>query len=90
MNEVLQLDADFLSCVLYEYTLRTVEIERFGGILRDEYDIQTEFGDIANLLAYVSVGDRLKDIERLVSALAEIRRMLLCLVSPEAVQRFFP
>ena len=43
-------------------------------LLRDEYDIQTEFGDIANLLAYVSVGDRLKDIERLVAALSEIRR----------------
>ena len=43
-------------------------------ILRDDYDIQTEFGDIANLLAYVSVGDRSKDIERLVAALAEIRR----------------
>ncbi len=43
-------------------------------LLRDEYDIQTEFGDIANLLAYVSIGDRPKDIERLVAALAEIRR----------------
>ena len=43
-------------------------------ILRDDYDIQTEFGDIANLLAYVSVGDRPKDVERLVAALAEIRR----------------
>ena len=43
-------------------------------ILRNDYDIQTEFGDIANLLAYVSVGDRPKDIERLVAALAEIRR----------------
>ena len=43
-------------------------------LLRDEYDIQAEFGDIGNLLAYVSVGDRAKDIERLVSALAEIRR----------------
>ena len=43
-------------------------------ILRDDYDIQTEFGDITNLLAYVSVGDRPKDIERLVAALAEIRR----------------
>ena len=43
-------------------------------ILRDDYDIQTEFGDIANLLAYVSVGDRPKDIERLVAALAEICR----------------
>ena len=44
-------------------------------LLRDEYDIQTEFGDIGNCLAYVSVGDRPRDIERLVSALAEIRRL---------------
>ena len=44
--------------------------------MRDEYDIQAEFGDIGNLLAYVSVGDRAKDIERLVSALAEIRRII--------------
>ena len=43
-------------------------------LLRDEYDIQAEFGDIANILAYVSVGDRQKDIERLVAALAEIKR----------------
>lgn len=44
-------------------------------LLRDEYDIQTEFGDIGNCLAYVSVGDRPRDIERLVGALAEIRRL---------------
>lgn len=43
-------------------------------ILRDDYDIQTEFGDMGNLLAYISVGDREKDIERLISALSEIRR----------------
>ncbi|HAN20597.1 MAG: arginine decarboxylase [Clostridiales bacterium GWF2_36_10] len=43
-------------------------------ILRDEYDIQTEFGDIGNILAYVSIGDRKSDIERLVGALSEIRR----------------
>lgn len=43
-------------------------------ILRDDYDIQTEFGDFGNILAYVSVGDRPRDIERLVSALSEIRR----------------
>ena len=43
-------------------------------MLRDEYDIQIEFGDIGNVLAYVSVGDRERDIERLVSALYEIRR----------------
>ena len=43
-------------------------------ILRDEYDIQIEFGDLGNILAYISIGDRQRDIERLVSALAEIRR----------------
>lgn len=43
-------------------------------ILRDDYDIQIEFGDIANILAYLSVGDRPFDLERLVAALAEIKR----------------
>lgn len=43
-------------------------------LLRDEYDIQIEFGDIGNILAYLSTGDRRQDIERLISALAEIRR----------------
>ena len=43
-------------------------------LLRDEYDIQIEFGDFGNFLAYLSIGDRKQDIERLVSALAEISR----------------
>ncbi|MBQ3512794.1 MAG: aminotransferase class I/II-fold pyridoxal phosphate-dependent enzyme [Lachnospiraceae bacterium] len=43
-------------------------------ILRDEYDIQIEFGDLGNVLAYLSIGDRVQEVERLVSALAEIRR----------------
>ena len=43
-------------------------------ILRDEYDIQMELGDIANVLAYISIGDRERDIERLISALVEIKR----------------
>ena len=43
-------------------------------ILRDEYNIQIEFGDIGNMLAIISVGDQYPAIERLVSALAEIRR----------------
>lgn len=43
-------------------------------ILRDEYDIQIEFGDIGNILAYISVGDRHLDLERLVAALAEVKR----------------
>jgi arginine decarboxylase len=45
-----------------------------ADLLRDEYDMQIEFGDIGNILAYLSVGDRFQDIERLVGALAEIRR----------------
>lgn len=42
--------------------------------LRDDYDIQIEFGDLGNILAYLSIGDRWQEVERLVSALAEIRR----------------
>ena len=44
-------------------------------LLRDEYDIQIEFGDLSNILAYISIGDRIQDIERLVGALADIRRL---------------
>ena len=44
-------------------------------LLRDEYDIQIEFGDICNILAYISIGDRTQDIERLVGALADIARL---------------
>lgn len=43
-------------------------------ILRDEYDIQIEFGDIGNILAIVSAGDRELEIERFISALYEIKR----------------
>lgn len=44
-------------------------------LLRDEYGIQIEFGDIGNILAIISVGDRNIDIERLISALYEIKRL---------------
>ena len=43
-------------------------------LLRDEYGIQVEFGDLGNFLAMISVGDREREIERLISALAEIKR----------------
>ena len=43
-------------------------------LLRDEYDIQVEFGDTENILAYISVGDRMQELERLVGALSEIKR----------------
>ncbi len=44
-------------------------------LLRDDYGIQIEFGDIGNILAIVSAGDRNMEIERLISALAEIKRL---------------
>lgn len=44
-------------------------------LLRDEYEIQVEFGDLGNFLAYLSVGDKTKNVERLISALGEIRRL---------------
>lgn len=44
-------------------------------LLRDEYDIQIEFGDIGNILAIVSAGDTALEIERLLSALSEIKRL---------------
>ncbi len=44
-------------------------------LLRDEYDIQIEFGDISNFLAIISAGDRNLEIERLIASLSEIRRL---------------
>ena len=43
--------------------------------LRDDYGIQIEFGDVGNVLCILSSGDRALDIERLISALAEIKRL---------------
>ncbi|MCL2396810.1 MAG: aminotransferase class V-fold PLP-dependent enzyme [Defluviitaleaceae bacterium] len=67
---------DFDATKLSVNTLKTGLAGReVYDILRDEYDIQIEMGDIGNFLAYVSVGDRMKDIERLCSALSEIYRL---------------
>ena len=59
-------------------TINTLGIGLAGievyDILRDEYDIQMELGDIANVLAYISIGDREREIERLIGALVEVRR----------------
>ncbi len=70
-DRIFDFDTTKLSINTLNVGLAGIEVY---DILRDEYDIQVEFGDIGNILAYISVGDRVKDIERLVSALAEIRR----------------
>lgn len=44
-------------------------------ILRDDYDIQIEFGDIGNILAIISVGDTRLMIERLISSLSQIEHI---------------
>ena len=44
-------------------------------ILRDDYGIQIEFGDLGNMLAIISVGDTELMLERLISALSEIKRL---------------
>ncbi|MCF0114241.1 MAG: aminotransferase class I/II-fold pyridoxal phosphate-dependent enzyme, partial [Erysipelotrichaceae bacterium] len=70
-DSVFDFDDTKLSVHTRDIGLAGIEVY---DILRDEYDIQIEFGDIGNILAYISVGDRMNDIERLVSALAEIKR----------------
>lgn len=67
-------DFDVTKLSVYTRDIGLAGIEVYD-LLRDEYDIQIEFGDIANILAYVSIGDRIQDIERLVGALADIKRL---------------
>lgn len=66
-------DFDVTKLSVYTLDIGLAGIEVYD-LLRDEYDIQIEFGDLGNILAYISIGDRIKNIERLVSALAEIKR----------------
>jgi arginine/lysine/ornithine decarboxylase len=70
-DSIFDFDTTKLSIHTRDIGLAGIEVY---DILRDEYDIQIEFGDIGNILAYLSIGDRIQEVERLVSALAEIRR----------------
>ena len=70
-DSIYDFDVSKLSIFTLPIGLAGIEVY---DLLRDEYDIQIEFGDIGNILAYISVGDRKRDIERLISALSEIKR----------------
>ena len=70
-ESIFDFDVTKLSVNTLDIGLAGIEVY---SLLRDEYDIQIEFGDLGNFLAYISVGDRPREIERLVSALSEIRR----------------
>lgn len=70
-DDIFAFDKTKLSIYTRDIGLAGIEVY---DILRDSYDIQMELGDIGNVLAIMSPGDRWKDIERLVSALSEIKR----------------
>ena len=70
-SSVFDFDPTKLSVHTLDIGLAGIEVY---DILRDEYDIQIEFGDLGNILAYLSIGDRKQEVERLVSALADIKR----------------
>ncbi len=67
-------DFDVTKLSVYTRDMGLTGIEVYD-LLRDEYDIQIEFGDIGNILAYISIGDRIQEIERLVGALEDIKRL---------------
>lgn len=71
-DSVYDFDATKLSVNTYGLGLAGIEVH---DLLHDEYDIQIEFGDLGNFLAYISIGDKTKNLERLIGALAEIRRL---------------
>ena len=71
-NSVFDFDTTKLSVHTLDIGLAGIEVY---DLLRDEYDIQIEFGDIGNILAYISIGDRIQDIERFVGALSDIKRL---------------
>lgn len=71
-DAVYDFDVTKLSIFTREVGLAGIEVY---DLLRDEYGIQIEFGDIGNILAIISVGDRNLAIERLISSLSEIKRL---------------
>ncbi|WP_278854036.1 aminotransferase class I/II-fold pyridoxal phosphate-dependent enzyme, partial [Thomasclavelia spiroformis] len=62
-DSVYDFDVTKLSIFTLDVGLAGIEVY---DLLRDEYGIQIEFGDIGNVLAYISVGDSEANIERLV------------------------
>lgn len=70
-DSIYDFDPTKLSVNTLQVGLAGIEVY---DLLRDEYDIQIEFGDLGNILAYLSIGDRPREVERLVSALSEVRR----------------
>ncbi|MFH1513008.1 MAG: aminotransferase class I/II-fold pyridoxal phosphate-dependent enzyme, partial [Bacillota bacterium] len=71
-DSIFSFDETKLSVNTLDVGLAGIEVY---DLLRDKYDIQVEFGDLGNILAYLSLGDKTKHVERLISALSDIRRL---------------
>ncbi|MDP4152731.1 MAG: aminotransferase class I/II-fold pyridoxal phosphate-dependent enzyme [Bacillota bacterium] len=71
-EDVFDFDPTKLSVHTLDIGLAGIEVY---DTLRDQYGIQIEFGDIGNILAIISLGDRALSLERLISALSEIKRL---------------
>lgn len=71
-DDIFDFDPTKLSVHTRDIGLAGIEVY---DILRDRFDIQIEFGDIGNILAIISVGDTMLNIERLISAMSEIKRL---------------
>ena len=54
-DSIYDFDVTKLSVHTLDIGLAGIEVY---DLLRDEYDIQIEFGDLGNILAYLSIGDR--------------------------------
>ena len=70
-DTIFDFDRTKLSVNTTSLGLAGIEI---SDLLQEDYDILIEFGDIGNFLAVISAGDRASTIERLISALADIKR----------------
>lgn len=70
-SSIFDFDTTKLSIHTRDVGLAGIEVY---DLLRDEYNIQIELGDTANILAIISVGDNMYAIERLIAALTEIKR----------------
>ena len=71
-DSIYDFDATKLTVYTLDVGLAGIEVY---DLLRDEYDIQLELGDMGNILAYISIGDRIREVERFVSALYDIKRL---------------
>lgn len=70
-NEVFDFDVTKLSVYTRDIGLAGIEVY---DMLRDDYDIQIEFGDIGNILSIISVGDDKAAVEKLVLAISQIKK----------------